>query len=185
VIVDHAARLGTMVEQVLTLAGARPRARAGAAQRVVPGALVQAAVEDHASDLRAAGMPLDVEVEAGLPDLAGDPDALRRAVANLVANARRHAQGSPVRVRARRGPGGGVAIDVEDQGPGIAPEDLPHVFEPFYRGRRATADQVPGSGLGLAVVRDVTEAHGGRVTVRSSTGDGTTFTLHLPASTPL
>ena len=123
-------------------------------------------------------------MEPDLPDLGGDPDALRRAVGNLVANARRHAQGSPLRVRARRAGDRGVEIDVEDRGPGIDPADLPHVFEPFYRGKRAVADQVPGSGLGLAVVRGVTEAHGGRASVVSRPGDGATFTLYLPASAP-
>jgi signal transduction histidine kinase len=179
VIRDQAGRLTGMLEQVLSLAGAE--ARRAEAQAIAPGDLVRSAVEDQAPELRSAGVPVELDIAPDLPPVAGDPDALRRAVGNLVANARRHAGGSPLRVRAHRAHDGGVDIDVEDRGPGIDPADLPHVFEPFYRGRRAIAEQVPGTGLGLAVVRGVTEAHGGNVSVRSRPAEGATFTLHLPA----
>jgi signal transduction histidine kinase len=182
VIGEQGARLTGMVEQVLALAGAQARARE--LQPVAPADLVRAALQDHGAALQTAGTALEVDVAAGLPAVAGDPEALRRAVGNLIANAGRHAGGSPLRVSARAAPDGGVEIDVADRGPGIDAADLPHVFEPFYRGRRALADQVPGSGLGLAVVRGVTEAHGGKVSVRSRPGDGAVFTLHLPAHEP-
>jgi signal transduction histidine kinase len=79
-----------------------------------------------------------------------------------------------------QGRGGEVEIVVEDTGVGIAPEHLPHVFERFFRadGARST----PGSGLGLAVVKHIVEAHGGRVTVDGGPGAGSRFTLHLPAA---
>jgi two-component system sensor histidine kinase BaeS len=64
----------------------------------------------------------------------------------------------------------------------VAAEDMPHIFEPFYRGRRAVAEQVQGNGLGLHLVRRIAEAHGGRVTVRSTAGEGASFTIHIPAS---
>ena len=69
---------------------------------------------------------------------------------------------------------------MEDRGPGIQPEDLPHLFEPFYRGRGGEVG-VPGSGLGLSIVRHVAEAHSGRVSVSPGrNGQGSAFTLHLP-----
>jgi signal transduction histidine kinase len=71
-------------------------------------------------------------------------------------------------------------VEVSDTGLGIAPEDLPHVFERYYRGRSAARSK--GTGLGLAIVRAVIEAHKGSVTVESSEGEGTTFTLSLPAA---
>jgi signal transduction histidine kinase len=182
VIREQGTRLTGMVEQVLALAGAQARAREP--QAVAPADLVRAALQDHEAALRAAGVPLQLDLAADLPEVGGDPDALRRAVGNLIANAGSHAQGSALRVAARRADDGGVEIDVTDRGPGIDPADLPHVFEAFYRGRRAVADQVPGTGLGLSVVRGVTEAHGGRVSVRSRPGDGATFILHLPAYAP-
>jgi signal transduction histidine kinase len=89
-----------------------------------------------------------------------------------------------IRVAARAEMGGrgpAVSITVEDRGLGIAPEDLPHVFEPFYRGQEAKSRKIHGSGLGLSLVRRTATAHGGRVAVESVPGRGTVFTLHLPA----
>jgi signal transduction histidine kinase len=74
-----------------------------------------------------------------------------------------------------------VQIAVSDRGRGIDAQDLPHVFEPFYRGRFAIDRQIHGNGLGLSLVKRIADAHGGRVSVRSSSDQGTTFTLHLPA----
>ena len=68
------------------------------------------------------------------------------------------------------------------RGPGIAAADLPRLFEPFCRGRGVSAEAIPGSGLGLALVKHVVEGHGGRVEVSSRQGEGATFTLHLPAA---
>jgi two-component system sensor histidine kinase SenX3 len=76
-----------------------------------------------------------------------------------------------------------VEISVADRGPGIRREDLPHLFEPFFRGPDAATAGVPGSGLGLSLVRHIAESHGGKVTVTTEVGKGTTFTLRLPAAT--
>ena len=75
-----------------------------------------------------------------------------------------------------------VQIVVRDHGPGIPADELPHLFEPFYRGRAARHAQIRGSGLGLSLVKNTIDAHGGRVTVESTPGEGSTFTLHLPAA---
>ncbi len=79
--------------------------------------------------------------------------------------------------------GAEVQITVEDRGAGIAAVDLPHIFEPFYRGRGAVAAQIQGSGIGLSLVKQIVEAHGGRISVRSVPGVGSAFTLHLPVET--
>jgi signal transduction histidine kinase len=87
-----------------------------------------------------------------------------------------------VAVRARRVPeAAAVAITVEDKGPGLDADELRRLGEPFFRGRRARETQVAGSGLGLAVVRQIAAAHGGRLDVRSGPGEGSAFTLVLPA----
>jgi signal transduction histidine kinase len=76
--------------------------------------------------------------------------------------------------------GAEVRVSVEDRGLGIAAADLPHIFEPFYRGIDAQTRQIQGNGLGLSVVKRIIEAHGGRVSVESTHGSGSTFTVHLP-----
>jgi two-component system phosphate regulon sensor histidine kinase PhoR len=75
---------------------------------------------------------------------------------------------------------GRVQIRVDDRGLGIDATDLPHVFEPFYRGRRATESQVRGSGIGLSLVRTIVEEHGGGVRIDSQPGVGTSVTIDLP-----
>jgi signal transduction histidine kinase len=73
-----------------------------------------------------------------------------------------------------------ACVTVTDRGRGIAATELAHVFEPFYRGRRALDDQIRGNGLGLSLVKRIVEAHGGRVAGESSPGAGSTFTVCLP-----
>jgi signal transduction histidine kinase len=82
-------------------------------------------------------------------------------------------------IKGLRGPE--IRMSVEDHGPGIPHTDLPHLFEPFYRGSDATAAQIQGNGLGLSIVKRIIEAHGGRVSVATRQNEGTTFTIHLPA----
>ncbi|MFD9281739.1 sensor histidine kinase [Streptomyces mirabilis] len=139
----------------------------------------------HRARADAAGIRLDVHTE-GDPALTADPIRLRQAVTNLVSNSLRHtpADGS---VTLRAAPAGQegkeaetVVIEVADTGTGIAPEDLPLVFERFWRAERSRSRQTGGSGLGLAIVRQLMEAHGGTATARSSPGIGPVFTLQLP-----
>jgi two-component system sensor histidine kinase BaeS len=101
-------------------------------------------------------------------------------VGNLVSNAVRHSPaGSTVVVSVRVSPD--ILIDVTDQGPGVSAEDLPRVFERFWRSEKSRNRQTGGSGLGLSISRKIAEAHGGTVSVTSTPGAGATFTLHLPA----
>jgi heavy metal sensor kinase len=112
----------------------------------------------------------------------GDAERLRQLVWNLVENAVRYTPaGGTITVASRRH--GSIAeLTVTDTGIGIPAEHLPHIFERFYRVDRGRSRQVGGTGLGLAIVRQVAEAHGGRVRVRSTVGQGTTFTVVLPVS---
>ena len=109
-----------------------------------------------------------------------DADALRAAIKNLVVNALKHGRQSPVRVTARADRSGQVVIEVEDHGPGIPDDELPRVFEPFFRGRRAHDTQVEGSGIGLNVVYQVVRSHGGRIRVSRAEPHGTRFTVQVP-----
>jgi signal transduction histidine kinase len=117
----------------------------------------------------------------GLPRVQRDIDgSLEVAVDNLLENARKHAPaGAPYLVRVRRDPGG-VAVDVEDRGPGIAERDQARIFRPFERADDRLSRATEGSGIGLALVRHVAEAHGGSARVVSKPGAGARFTIVFP-----
>jgi two-component system OmpR family sensor kinase len=113
-----------------------------------------------------------------LPAVNGDPDLLFLALHNLLTNALKFTQpGDRIEVRALED-GPAVVVEVADTGPGIPAAEIPLVWEELYRGRGARG--IPGSGLGLALVRAIAERHGGRVDLRSREGQGTVFTLRLP-----
>jgi len=121
--------------------------------------------------------PVERTLEPGLVALA-DPDALLTVCSNLQNNAERHGAGRAVRWSTRV-EGDWVGFTCSDQGPGIDAQDLPHVFERFYRAGAARSRQDGGSGLGLAIVQSLVEAQGGRVKVDSTLGQGAAFTVML------
>lgn len=130
------------------------------------------------------GVALTVDV-TGDPELTADPVRLRQVIGNLVGNALRHTPpGGRVTLLGHRD-GDEAVIEVRDTGAGIAPEDLPHVFDRFWRAEKSRNRQSGGSGLGLAIVRSIVTAHGGTVTATSTPGAGTAFTLRLPVEGPL
>jgi len=115
-----------------------------------------------------------------LPQPSGDPDLLFLAIHNLLENAVKFTRpGDRVEVRAFED-GSTLVIEIADTGPGIPEDELPYVWEELYRGQNARG--IPGSGLGLALVRSVIERHGGRVNLRSRVSQGSVFTLRLPLS---
>ena len=124
-----------------------------------------------------------VQVSLGHEDQAiipGDPDRLRQLLMNLVDNAIKYTpEGGRVTLSLYR-EDGWVRIQVADTGIGIPPEDLPHIFERFYRVDKARSREKGGTGLGLSIARWIAEAHGGRIEVESQVGKGTTFTVWLP-----
>lgn len=122
------------------------------------------------------------EFQPDTPAILADPELLARAIQNLVSNAIKYSpNGTEVLVTATPAPGGGACIEVTDQGYGIPAADLTRIFEKFYRVPRVQDAGVPGTGLGLSLVRDIAELHGGSVTVRSKAGEGSTFSFLLPA----
>ncbi len=138
-------------------------------------------VRDVASDLRvvAPGRVVTVAAPESLV-VTGDRDRLTQALVGLTSNAVRHTPaGTPVWLSVAELPGS-VRVDVADAGPGIPPEDLPHVFERFHRVDRGRASSSGGTGLGLAIVDAIARAHGGSASVVSEPGHGSTFSLTLP-----
>lgn len=151
-------------------------------QTIDLGNIARETVEALAPLAEERGVVLRVEASTALPNVDADPDRMRQVVQNLVENALRHtSHGGEVRVSIR-GSGDEVQCVVADTGAGIQPEDLPHIFEHFYRADRSRARSSGGTGLGLAIVKSLVEAHGGRVAVESMPGTGSTFVIALPVT---
>ena len=127
------------------------------------------------ADFRQTGVELALDLEPLLPSVEIDESQFRQAIMNILVNARQvMKQGGTVALVSRAGSGGDVLVEIRDQGPGIPPENLDKIFEPFFSKRAG------GTGLGLAIARQMVEAHGGRIDLDSEVGRGTTFRIRLP-----
>jgi signal transduction histidine kinase len=176
---DEAKRLARMIDEYLDLT----RLESGARQlRLVPlriEQLMERALLLLDPVAERAGVKIIRNLSPDLPPILGDADLISRAVTNLIDNAIKFSPiGSEINVNARAD-GELVVIEVVDQGCGIAPEFLKNIFEKFYRVPRAANADIPGAGLGLALVREVAELHNGRVTIESRPGAGSIFSLYL------
>ena len=178
-------RLAGMIEQILYFAAGQAGRASYELQPVsVPG-VIDGALAGIAALPEAEGFTVERQVEPDLPLVQADPAALGRCLQNLILNAWKHGGESRwARVRAGKTGNGtpGVRVSVEDRGPGIEPADLPHIFEPFYRGKAARGAQIHGAGLGLSLAREIAEAMGGHLSASSEPGRGSIFTLDLPAA---
>jgi signal transduction histidine kinase len=181
----EARRLGEMVERVLQYAGIEAGLAAKARASLAPSEIIEGAIESSLPMLEPEQISIEREFAPNLPTVLGDGIALRSAVQNLIANAAKY--GGRDRwigiktEQAQHRRRSEVRITVSDHGPGIPAAELPHIFDPFYRGADAVARQIHGNGLGLSLVRQIVAAHGGRVTVTTRAGIGSSFTIALPA----
>ena len=126
------------------------------------------------------GLRLTGQVASDLPPVMMDVARIQRVLYNLVQNAIRHTPADGTIVLEARDEGKSVRVDVADTGEGVAPSDLPHVFERFYRGEKSRARGQGGAGLGLAIARGLVEAHGGRIWVQNRPEQGACFSFALP-----
>ena len=177
---DQSLRLGRLVSDLAELSAAEA---SGVSPQLTEVDLTQVARDELAvrdSHLRAAGLVVGSRLD-GPVLVRADSDRLHQAVGNLLANAARYCRpGDEVAVMVRAEDGRAV-LGVVDSGPGIPPDELPHIFDRLWRGRAAR--QVAGSGIGLAVAREIVLAHGGTIEAVSPEGAGTTITIRLPLST--
>ena len=145
------------------------------------GDLVSDTLESFSELAYRESVKLDGQIEPGVDPVNMDTQAIGRVLNNLIGNALRHTPpGGLIEVRARRR-GQAVEVSVRDTGEGIRAEDLPHVFERFYRGEKSRNRDTGGAGLGLAITRGIVRAHGGDIGVESEAGKGTKFTFGIPS----
>lgn len=143
-------------------------------------------VSSMESQARQSGVSLETSLADNLPTAMADPDRIAQVLRNLLSNALRHTpQGGRITITAGLSPQskGEVLVAVTDTGQGIPPEDMPYIFERFYRVDRSRARSTGGTGIGLTIVKQLVEAHGGRAWAESTPGKGSTFYFTLPAET--
>jgi two-component system phosphate regulon sensor histidine kinase PhoR len=180
----HADRMAALVEDLLELSRLESGERPPQWEEVVPAEVVEDVVASFAGLAERKQLAL-ARTDRGAPTIVTDADRLRRILENLVENAVKYTPtGGRVEVRSGPGPAGAAVLEVEDDGPGIAAQHLPRIFERFYRVDKARSRELGGTGLGLAIVRHLAEGMGTSVTVVSEPGRGTRFTVTVPARRP-
>jgi two-component system sensor histidine kinase BaeS len=152
---------------------------------VPPRLVLDQAVSSYGPHAAQHEVGLSVEVEPDLPKIEVDTDRMAQVFANLISNALRYTPaGGQIRLGARR-QDGHVLMQVQDNGSGINPEDIPHIFDRFYRGDGARQGESGETGLGLAIAKSLIELNGGNISVESTPGQGTTFTIAFPLKGPV
>jgi two-component system phosphate regulon sensor histidine kinase PhoR len=181
IIVSESERLAALIENVLDFAKVERGKQAYEFADHKLGEVVARAVDACRTRAEREGVALELDVEAELAPVRLDERAIEIAVFNLIDNALKYAgEGKSVVVAVRR-VSGAFEVRVTDRGPGIPPDDRKRIFERFERGRTASGRHVRGSGIGLALVKHIAEAHGGKVTVEDASPRGSTFVITLAA----
>ena len=180
IIDEECDRLSRMVNDVLDLSRMDSGRRRLNTVPVSLAKLIEEVAPTVEPGLRQRGLRLRLSLEPALPPIEADPDLLKQVLVNLIHNAVKFSrEGSAITVSAF-GQGDRIRIGVEDQGPGIAKDQIARVFDRFYRVEPEGGERVAGTGLGLAIVKRVVQLHGGAVTVESEVGHGSRFLVDLP-----
>jgi signal transduction histidine kinase len=186
IIKAQARQLIDLVDQILTFSSTRSGEKRHEMRPLDVEPIIALALRNSGAIIQAGGFEVQLDIAPGLPHIMGDEAAIASCILNLLANAIKYSGKSRwIRLSAQHVPGRNgceVQIAVEDRGIGIAPSEFADVFKPFYRSPQVKAAQIHGTGLGLSVARQIAQAMGGRITLRSSIGAGSTFTLCLPCA---
>ncbi len=184
---EESEKLTAMVEQVLRFASANSGQVIRQKEAVAVANLVDESLRGSSLALHGAEVKLEKSIETGIPPLLADEQAMRHVLQNLVDNALKYGMDehnwlgiSARSIEVQGAPW--IEIEVADRGPGIPETEREKIFDPFFRGERAVADQIHGTGLGLNLAKKIVEAHGGEILVRSEAGQGTAFLVRLPAA---
>jgi signal transduction histidine kinase len=173
-------RLSRLVESLLDFGRMEAGARPYRLERLDAGRLVKATVEDFKREANSDSLVMECEVPDEGPIVKADGEALAQALWNLLDNAVKYSGENAV-VRVEVEPGDPVSIRVRDRGIGISPSEKDRIFRKFVRGSSAKTAGIKGTGIGLAMVEHIVDAHGGKVLVASEPGKGSTFTIMLPS----
>jgi two-component system sensor histidine kinase/response regulator len=172
--------LRQLLEDLLSLSRLQARKPEQDMEVVRVGDVLNEVVECWRVRAREKGIKLQLDLEGDLPSVKGYKQQLTHLFENLIDNAIRYnTENGRVEIRAIRNQGD-VRVQVSDTGIGVAEQDMPKIFEEFYRCQRDETRMIPGTGLGLSIVQRIAETHGGRVDVDSEVGKGTTFIVRLP-----
>jgi signal transduction histidine kinase len=173
-------KLSSMVEQILEFAGANSGKRKYDFRQTNIGKVVSDALRQCQPTIDEKGFEIETEIDESMPVISADEKALTQAVQNLIANAVKYSNGTRwLKVSAQNG-AASIKIAVEDRGIGIDKKELGKIFQPFYRSKAVVDEQIHGNGLGLSLVKQIVEAHGGKVAVESEIGKGSKFTIEIP-----
>ena len=178
---DGAGRMITLVNQILDLSRLEAGGLELANQWVDLATIIEQVEEDVAPQAEAKGIELEIDPPDHLPPVMGDATRLRQILLNLVGNAVKFTDDGAVQVSMQTSDDE-IAVMVKDTGIGIAPDDLPFIFDEFRQADSGMTRRYTGAGLGLTIAKKLAEQHGGRITVSSQPNLGSTFTLHLPAT---
>jgi two-component system phosphate regulon sensor histidine kinase PhoR len=176
----HSARLETLIDDLLTISSLESQQAQLNIESISLRATVEAVLGDLESQVKAREMEFRLNLPGTLPRLKADPQRLHQVLFNLLDNAIKYTPPKGQITVSARETGGEIECSVADNGPGIAAEHLPRVFERFYRVDKARSRELGGTGLGLAIVKHIVQAHGGRVWAESQVGKGSAFYFTIP-----
>jgi len=183
IIYDESLRMGRLVNELLDLA----KMESGNVQlqlcRVDVKKLLEKMIHKYINITREVGIDLKLDMDSKVEEAVFDADRIEQVLTNLIDNAIRHTpKGGEITVRVRLKGNSKVLLEVEDSGEGIPEEDLPFIFERFYKADKARTRGQSGTGLGLSIAKNIVDAHGGNISVKSKQGEGTTFSIILPVN---
>ena len=181
---EETQHLSRLVDDLRTLSLADAGELSLTCRPTAPPALLERAASAHAAQAQGKAVTLQVEADPDLPEIVVDPDRMAQVLDNLVSNALRYTPAGGEIVLSAGHHADTLELRVRDSGAGIPPEELPHIFDRFYRGEKSRYQQNGESGLGLAIAKSIVEAHGGTIEAESTLDVGTTFIIRLPTHRP-